>query len=79
MEYGETMSRDKNENVEAADIDEIEKTKSAMVSNTKEKITIKSLNGKRKDSKNSSFRWTTYLRVREEIINITIFIIIFVD
>ena len=70
MEYGETMSRDKNENVEAADIDEIEKTKSALVSHTKEKITIKSLTGKRKDSKNTSFRWTTYLRV-SHVINYT--------
>ena len=62
MEFGETVSRDKNENVEAADIEEIEKSKSALI-NPKEKVTVKALAGKRKDQKQTSFRWTTYLRV----------------
>ena len=59
MEFGETMSRDKNENIKNEPV-EIEERKSSLKS-TKEKVTIKSIAGKRKDQKSSTFRWLRYL------------------
>ena len=59
MEFGETLSRDKNENIKNEPV-EIEERKSSLKS-TKEKMTIKSISGKRKDQKAPTFRWLRYL------------------
>ena len=59
MEFGETISRDKNENIKNEPV-EIEERKSSLKS-TKEKMTIKSISGKRKDQKAPTFRWLRYL------------------
>ena len=60
MEFGETMSRDKNENIKNEPV-EIEERKTSLKSSTKEKVTIKSISGKRKDQKAATFRWLRYL------------------
>ena len=65
MEFGETLSRDKNENIKNEPV-EIEERKSSLKS-TKEKMTIKSISGKRKDQKAPTFRWLRYLaKIRDK-------------